>query len=123
MSVALVVHGCVVLLLGQAIGFVFFRAIERPSAALWRMSHAATSAGAVFLLALAPIVPRLALSPLPERVVVFATIASTYALVSGTVVAAIAGRRNQAVLGCYVLGALGSTLAASALLYGAIQIA
>jgi hypothetical protein len=124
MSLVLAVHGCVVLLIAQGVGFAFFRVIETaapPTVQLWRMSHAAASAGAVFLIALAPVVPHLAFAPLPEPGVVTTTIGSTYLLVAGTVVAAAAGKRNRAVLVCYVLGAIGSTLAAVALLYGALR--
>jgi hypothetical protein len=134
-NLALVVHGIVVLLIGQLAGVAFFRAInaspERDGAVqMWRMSHAASTAGAVFLIALAPVVPHLAFAPIPASLVVSTTIVSSYLLSAGTVVAAFSGHRgtqprqpwpNLAVYAMYVAGAIGSTLSAASLLYGALR--
>jgi hypothetical protein len=132
-NMQLVLHGAIVLLLGQLAGYVFFRAIHAaPENAtrtgMWRMSHAATTMGAVFLIALAPVVPHLRLSSGAATFLVIALIASTYALCVGTVVAALSGQRgtrprgpsaNVVVYVLYVAGALGSTAAGVVLLYGA----
>ncbi len=131
-DLSLVFHGAVVLALGQLGGFAFFRAIRRapddPGTGRWRMSHAACSAGAVLLIALGPVAPHLALGPTGSALFAGSSIASTYAMCVGTIVAAASGGRgtdargpwtNRVVYGLYVLGAFGSTLAASLLLYGA----
>lgn len=134
-NIPLVLHGTIVLLLSQVAGYAFFRAIagaqhEGPRTGMWRMSHAACSAGAVFLIALGPVVPHLSLVPLPAAVVVDALIASTYALCLGTLVAGWSGHRgvrpvgpwsNLAVYVLYLAGALGSTLSGLALLWGATR--
>lgn len=131
MNLALIVHGALVLVLAQAIGFAFFRSIQRDTAVqLWRMSHAATSAGAVFLIALGPVLPHLVLAPVPEALVADALIGSTYLLAAGTIVAAASGQRgtsarppwpNRIVFVLYVAGAIISTLAALALLFGSVR--
>lgn len=134
-NLPLVLHGTIVLLLSQAAGYAFFRVLagqrqDGVRAGMWRMSHAACSAGAVFLIALGPVVPHLSLVPLPAAFVVDALIASTYALCLGTVVAGWSGQRgvrsagpwsNRAVYVLYVAGALGSTLSGLALLWGATR--
>jgi hypothetical protein len=123
-SLPLVFHGAVVLLVSQIAGYAYFRALRRDAnAERWRMSHSACSAGAVFLIALAPVVPRLASSTL----LVPSLVASTYAFCIGTVIAGVSGQRglsagsNVVVYGLYLAGALGSTLAALLLLYGAAR--
>ena len=132
-NMALVLHGAIVLLLGQLAGYVFFRAIHASSqdatrVGMWRMSHSATSMGAVFLIALGPVVPHLHLSPGAMAFLVVALIASTYALCLGTIAAALSGHRGTSARGpwsnvlvyvFYVAGALGSTAAAVVLLLGA----
>jgi hypothetical protein len=134
-SMPLVLHGAVVLVVSQITGYAFFRALrgaERGDAKAerWRMSHAACSAGAVLLFALAPIVPRLRLAQAASTVLVASLVASTYAFSLGTVVAGVSGQRglraggpspNVAVYALYLAGALGSTLAALLLLYGAAR--
>lgn len=133
-DLSLVLHGAIVLLLANLAGYVFFRAINAspPDAArinMWRMSHAATSTGALFLVALGPVAPHLHLEPLPRWLFVVVTVGSTYALCLGTIVAGASGHRgtkprmpwsNLVVYFLYVLGALGSTIAGLALLYGAV---
>ena len=134
-NLPLVLHGTVVLLLSQVAGYAFFHAIrasEHDATKLgqWRMSHAASSAGAVFLIALGPVVPHLELGPLPVGALVGVLVVSTYGLCLGTLVAAVSGHRgarphlpwsNLVVYLLYVLGALGSTVAAIALVYGAAR--
>jgi hypothetical protein len=131
-NLSLVLHGAVILLLGQIAGYAFFRAINRAKDAtrvgMWRMSHAATSVGAVLLLALGPVVPHLRLGPSVTTFLVATLIASTYALCLGTIAAGMSGHRgtramkpwpNALVYGLYLLGALGSTASGVLLLYGA----
>jgi hypothetical protein len=134
-NIPLVLHGTIVLLLSQLAGYAFFRALagahhDSARTGMWRMSHAACSAGAIFLIALGPVLPHLSLVPLPAAIVVDALIASTYALCLGTVVAGWSGQRgirpggprsNRAVYVLYLAGALGSTLSGLALLWGATR--
>ena len=134
-NMALVLHGVIVLLLSQLAGYAFFRAINAGDEAaartgMWRMSHAACSAGAVLLIALGPVVPHLRLTSLPEALLVATLIGATYALCLGTVVAAVSGHRgtrprgpwsNLVVYILYLLGALGSTVSGVVLLYGAAR--
>lgn len=134
-DLALVLHGAIILLLGQAAGYAFFRAInaspqDATRTGMWRMSHSATSLGAVLLLALAPVIPHLDLAPAPRGALVAVTIASTYALCLGTISAAVSGHRgtsakgswsNVLVYALYLAGALGSTVGGLLLLYGAAR--
>jgi hypothetical protein len=134
-NLTLVVHGAIVLLLAQLAGYVFFRAInaspqDAVRTGMWRMSHSASSMGAVFLIALAPVAPHLALPPPLDRVLVAGVIASTYALCLGTLVAGFTGHRgtrarppwpNVLVYLLYLAGALGSTVTGIVLLYGAAR--
>ena len=133
-DIPLVLHGAIVLLLGQVAGYLFFRALraspDGARAGMWRMSHAACSAGAVLLLAMAPVVPHLRLAPLSAIAVVDTAVVSTYALCGGTLVAAFSGQRglrprpplsNQVVYLLYVVGALSSTVSALALFAAALR--
>ncbi|HEY3815892.1 MAG TPA: hypothetical protein VGL81_01915 [Polyangiaceae bacterium] len=134
-NLALVLHGAIVLLLGQAAGYAFFRAInaspqDAARIGMWRMSHAATSMGAVLLLALAPVVPRLDAASGLSAFLVAVLIASTYALSLGTIAAGFSGHRgttakgpwsNVLVYGLYLAGALGSTAGGLVLLYVAAR--
>jgi hypothetical protein len=141
----LVLNGCVILVLSQAVGYAFLWAIRRqpapaageravatvatvPTVERWRMSHAATSAGALFLLVLGPIAPHLRLGPAAARWLDALLIVSTYGLCLGTVVAGFSGQRgtqlgrpwpNLLTYALYVIGAVGSTAAGGLLLYGA----
>jgi hypothetical protein len=130
-SFALVFHGAVVLLLGQAAGYAFFRALKRAedgaAAARWRMSHSACSVAALVLLALGPVVPQLGLDPVALQALTWTLIGSTWALCLGTVVAAASGQRgierrgpvwNRVVWVLYVVGAAGSTVGGVALVIG-----
>jgi hypothetical protein len=132
-NLPLVLHGAIVLLLGQLAGYVFFRVIhaspqDATRVGMWRMSHSATTVGAVFLIALAPVVPHLHLAPPAASFLVATLVASTYALCLGTLAAALSGHRgtsgrkpwsNVLVYVLYVAGAVGSTAAGLVLLYGA----
>jgi hypothetical protein len=134
-NIPLIVHGSIILLLSQGAGYAFLFAIntasqESTKTGMWRMSHAACSAGAVFLIALGPVVPHLHLTPSAAAFLVHALIVSTYALCLGTVVAGISGHRgtrfrlpwsNLITCVLYLVGALGSSLAGLVLLYGAAR--
>jgi hypothetical protein len=135
-NLALVFHGAVVLLLSQFAGYAFFRVLRggeeanAKAAAMWRMSHSACSAAAVFLIALGPVVPHLHLTPIPVALLIDMLIVSTYAFCMGTVIAALSGHRgtrparpwsNVAVYGLYVIGALCSTISGFVFLYGATR--
>ena len=120
-----VLHGGIILMLSQLAGFAFARAIRSGNSDRWRMSHAACSAGGISLVALAPVVPHLAVDATGFAV---AWIGSTYALCVGTVIAALSGHRgiesgpplvNRAVYALYLIGAFGTTVATAALIYGA----
>jgi hypothetical protein len=132
-DLTLVLHGALVLLLAQFTGYAFFRAINAcdlpgPEVGMWRMSHAACSAGAVLLIALGPVVPHLRLGPTPGVLLRYALIMSTHALCVGTVVAAWSGHRGTRPRGpmsnftayvLYLIGAIGSTVSALIFAYGA----
>jgi hypothetical protein len=119
--------------MSQCAGYAFFRAInardpQSPQVGMWRMSHAACSAGAVLLIALAPVAPHLRLSPKLAVVLTYSLVVSTHALSVGTIVAACSGHRgtrprgpipNLAVYLLYMVGALGSSLSALVFAYGA----
>src|SRR5262249_52125583 len=95
-NVSPVLHGAIVLLLGHGAGYASFRAIalspqDTTKIGMWRMSHSATSMGAVFLIALGPVVPHLSMSPPLAGFLVTTLIASTYALCLGTVAASVSG--------------------------------
>jgi hypothetical protein len=133
-NIPLIFHGAVILLLSQVAGYALFFAIKRsPQDAtrvgMWRMSHAACSAGAVFLIALGPVVPHLPLSPGLFTFLVDTLIVSTYGLSVGTVVAGFSGHRgmslklpwsNRIASVLYLIGVLGSTLSGLVLMYGAV---
>jgi hypothetical protein len=132
-DLSLVLHGAILLLLSQVAGYAFFRAINRsdpqsPAVGMWRMSHAACSAGAVLLIALGPVAPHLRLRAELAMLLDYALIVSSYGLCVGTVVAASSGHRgtrlrgpaaNVAVYVLYIVGALGSTLSALVFAWGA----
>jgi len=132
-NLALIVHGGIVLMLSQAAGYAFFHALRHAGeerVAMWRMSHAASSAGAILLIAVGPVVPQLSLSPTLEAALADLWIGATYALCVGTIVAAVSGSRgrnadrpwsNRAVYVLYVAGALGSTFATLLLVYAAAR--
>src|SRR5262249_47760653 len=134
-NVPLILHGGVVLLLSQLAGYAFFNAIRSEStptekSAMWRMSHSACSAGAVFLIALGPVVPHLRLEPIPPAFLVDTLVVSTYALCVGTFVAGFSGHRgtrprpsgaNLVVYALYLVGALGSTVSGVVFVYGATR--
>jgi hypothetical protein len=120
-----VLHGGIILMLSQLAGLAFARAIRNGNSDRWRMSHAACSAGGILLVAVAPVAPHLAID---KTLFAIAWIGSTYALCVGTVVAAISGHRgiassaplmNRLVYALYLIGALGTTVATIALIYGA----
>ena len=134
-NLELVFHGAVILIVSQIAGFALLFAINArqdasAKVALWRMSHSACSAGAVFLIALAPVVSHLRLSPPVAAFVVDALVVSTYGLCLGTVVAGASGHRGTRLRGpwpnliaCvfYLVGVLGSTVSGLLLLYGAAR--
>jgi hypothetical protein len=135
-NIPLIFHGSIVLLVSQIAGYAFLFAIntspkppqqESPKVGMWRMSHSACSVGAVFLIALGPVVPHLDLTPPAAAFLVGALIVSTYALCVGTVVAGISGHRgtrlrlpwsNLITTVLYLIGALGSTISGIVLMYG-----
>jgi hypothetical protein len=132
-DLSLVLHGAILLLLSQVAGYAFFRAIngrDPEAIGMWRMSHAACSAGAVLLIALGPVAPHLRLRQELALLLDCSLIVSSYALCVGTVVAASSGHRgtrprgpaaNLAVYVLYVVGALGSTLSALVFVWGAAR--
>jgi hypothetical protein len=131
----LVFHGAIVLLLSQLAGYALLFAINAPQQdatklGMWRMSHAACSAGAVFLIALGPVVSHLLLTPGQAALLVHSLVVSTYGLTLGTVVAGISGHRgtrlrrpwsNMIAAVLYVVGVLGSTISGGLLMYGAAR--
>jgi hypothetical protein len=129
-NLALALHGSIVLVVSQVVGYAFFRAIRtEANAQTWRMSHAACSAGATFLIALAPVVPHLD-PPVSTGALVGLLVVSTYALSIGTVIAAVAGHRgvapalpwsNRIVYALYLVGAITASLAGIALVIGAAR--
>jgi hypothetical protein len=134
-DIRLVVHGAIILLLSQLAGFAFLFSINAKQqnsekTGMWRMSHAASSAGAVFLMALAPILPQLRLTMLSVELLAASLVVSTYGLCLGTVVAGFSGHRGTRLrlpwpnlLACllYLVGVLGSVIGGPLLLYGALR--
>lgn len=139
-NIPMIFHGSIVLLLSQFAGYAFLWAINTSNKSLqppqhesakvnqWRMAHSACSAGAVFLIALGPVVPHLRLTAPTAGFLVDALIVSTYAFCLGTIVAGISGNRgtrlrlpwsNLITTLLYLVGALGSTISGLVLMYGA----
>jgi hypothetical protein len=135
MNVHLFLHGSIVLLLSQLAGYAQYHSIKAvPADAVrverWRMSHAACGAAAVFLCALASVIPHVDFRPLPAALIVTTLIVSTYLLCLGTLVAGFSGHRgtrrgpplwNRVAYLCYLAGAISSTLVGLALTYGAVN--
>ena len=128
----LVFHGAVVLLFGLLLGAPYARAIKRDAAAhivnSWRVAHLSLPVGATLMLAVAALLPLLAIDAQVKWIIALALIVSAYGFCVSTPLAAITGQRELSSGGVglgklvnlgNLVGAWGSVVAAVALLYAA----
>jgi hypothetical protein len=128
----LLLHGVIILWTGLLAGFAFWAAVLRKAAdervRAWRVAHGTLLMDAILMLAVAPVLPHLALSPAAARVTVWALILSAYGFVFALGVGAWAGVRglaprpvgvNTVFFAGHVVGVTGVLVAAALLLYGA----
>lgn len=128
----LVFHGAVVLLFGLLLGAPYARAIKRDAAAhivnSWRVAHLSLPIGATLMLAVAALLPLLAVATQVKWVIAIALIVSAYGFCVSTPLAAITGQRGLSSSGIglgklvylgNMIGAWGTVVAAVALLYAA----
>ena len=128
----LVFHGAVVLLFGLLLGAPYARAIKRDAAAhivnSWRVAHLSLPVGATLMLAVAALLPLLAIDAQVKWIIALALIVSAYGFCVSTPLAAITGQRGLSSGGVglgklvylgNLVGAWGSVVAAVALLYAA----
>ena len=128
----LVFHGAVVLLFGLLLGAPYARAIKRDAAAhivnSWRVAHLSLPVGATLMLAVAALLPLLAIDAQVKWIIALALIVSAYGFCVSTPLAAITGQRGLSSGGVglgklvylgNLVGAWGSVVAAAALLYAA----
>ena len=128
----LVFHGAVVLLFGLLLGAPYARAIKRDAAAhivnSWRIAHLSLPVGATLMLAVAALLPLLAVAAQVKWIIALALIVSAYGFCVSTPLAAITGQRGLSSGGVglgklvylgNLVGAWGSVVAAAALLYAA----
>ena len=128
----LVFHGAVVLLFGLLLGAPYARAIKRDAAAhivnSWRVAHLSLPVGATLMLAVAALLPLLAVAAQVKWIIALALIVSAYGFCVSTPLAAITGQRGLSSGGVglgklvylgNLVGAWGSVVAAVALLYAA----
>lgn len=128
----LVFHGAIVLLFGLLLGAPYARAIKRNVAAhivnSWRVAHLSLPIGATLMFAIAAVLPSLMVDVFVKWVIAIALIVSAYGFCFSTPLAALSGERGLSFggkwLGKWVyignmIGAWGSIIAASVLLYAA----
>ena len=128
----LVFHGAIVLLFGLLLGAPYARAIKRDAAAhivnSWRVAHLSLPVGATLMLAVAALLPLLAVAAQVKWIIALALIVSAYGFCVSTPLAAITGQRGLSSGGVglgklvylgNLVGAWGSVVAAVALLYAA----
>ena len=128
----LVFHGAVVLLFGLLLGAPYARAIKRDAAAhivnSWRVAHLSLPVGATLMLAVAALLPLLAVAAQVKWIIALALIVSAYGFCVSTPLAALTGQRGLSSGGVglgklvylgNLVGAWGSVVAAAALLYAA----
>lgn len=94
----LVFHGALLLLYGLCLGAPYARAIHRGAPAevvhAWRVAHASLPMGAIWMLAVAAVLPGLAVGPALGWWLVGALVVSAYAFAASTTVAALSGQRG-----------------------------
>lgn len=121
----LVLHGALVLFTGFIGGFFFARAIKSGSGEVaWRVVHSGSSMGGILLIALAPVITKLAVSDRLAQCLGWSLILGVDLFVIGMIWAAVSSKRglsrsggahNRAVWACYAV-ATGFTLVGSSLL-------
>lgn len=129
----LILHASIVLLFGLLLGAPYARAIKRHAAAhvvnSWRVAHLSLPLGATLMLAVAAVLPTMAIPGALAWTIALALIVSSYAFCVATPLAAITGERGLAAgasgLGRLVylgniVGAVTSIVAALALLLAAL---
>jgi hypothetical protein len=123
-------HGAVVLLVGLLCGIPYGRAITRGApahtAAAWRLAHGSLPMGAALMLAVCAMLSDLSVSDPVRWTIAVALILSSYAFCISLPLGAMAGHRGLSPGGPFTarivfagnsLGALGSLVAAIALVY------
>ena len=128
----LVFHGGIIFLIGLLCGVPFGQAIARGKSdaviRAWRVAHAGVTAGGVWLLVLATVVPQLRLGTTATLILVWASIASGYGFALALPLGAYLGYRglklgpplaNGLVYVANVIGVVGSLVGACLLLVGA----
>lgn len=129
LSFNLVLHGALVLLTGFLGGTFFARAIKQGKGEVaWRVVHSGASMGGIMLIALAPVVAKLAVPPWLMQLLGWSLIVGTEVFVVGMIWAAVSGSRGlsrsgpwqgRAVWAFYLLGSSLTLLGCGLLVYGA----
>ena len=131
-ALQLVFHGAVVLLVGLICGAPYGRAIRRGSppsaAAAWRLAHGSLPMGAALMLGAGAVLTDLSVPDALRWTIAVAFIVSSYAFCISLPLAAVVGHRGLAPGGPFparlvftgnIIGALGSLVAAGALILAA----
>ena len=126
----LVFHGAIVLLVGLLCGVPYGRAINRgapaPVVAAWRLAHGSLPMGAVLMLAVGGMMSSLSVAGSLKWTIAVALVISSYAFCISLPLAAVVGQRGlspggplpaRMVYAGNSVGALGSLVAAAALIY------
>jgi hypothetical protein len=94
----LIFHGALVLLYGLCLGAPYARAVNRGAPAeivhAWRVAHASLPMGAILMLAVAALLPSLAVGEILGWGLVAALVVSAYAFCISTTLAALTGQRG-----------------------------
>jgi hypothetical protein len=94
----LLLHGSLVLLYGLCLGAPYARAINRGAPAeivhAWRVAHASLPMGAILMLAVAALLPKLAVGDVLGWSLVGALVVSAYGFCVSTTLAALTGQRG-----------------------------
>jgi hypothetical protein len=130
-----ILHGGIILLLGNVIGFPLARAlasrhISETKTEAWRMAHSANTGFGVFLIATGAAFQHLTLTAMVSSILLISLVASGYGFLVGTIIAGVTGHKglkfkgplwNWVALGCYHVGVLGSMVGVPLLVYGALR--
>lgn len=133
MQMHAILHGAVVLLIGNLCGILYADTIGRSLAEdvvrAWRVAHTGGVTGGLSLVASGAVLHRLILRDVPLKVLVCSLVMGTYSIALGFLIAALAGVRginpggpmlNSVVYVAYGLGALGVLVGSALFVYGAL---